>query len=180
MNKKSLADVILIEIEKEKINMDSSEILNALYFKNLKEENLEKQVRKIDKINREINKVLQDSFENGYAEGEKSGRNSERLNVRGKIVGNLFINTDMTDEDIYKVVGFGEENWKEHIKYLRKRFNEGVRIGKVKYLINEIIKKFGDIPDDIKLKFEGMDYDGLKDNLEKSISLAEFVSRVKE
>lgn len=56
-----------------------------------------KQVKKIDKLNREIIKILQDSFRNGFDEGENSGRGSERLNVTGKIVGKLFINTDMTD-----------------------------------------------------------------------------------
>jgi len=76
--------------------MDSSDIFNALYFKHLNDENLQKQVKKFDKLNKEIIKIMQDSFRNGFDEGDNSGRNSERLNVRGKIVGKLFINTDMT------------------------------------------------------------------------------------
>lgn len=162
------------------IFMDSSDILNALYLKHLKDENLQKQVEKIDKLNREIIEILQDSFRNGFDEGENSGRDSERINVRGKIVGKLFINTDMTDEEIYKIIGFGEENWKEHIKYLRKQYEEGLRIGKTKVLISEIIRKFGDISEDIKLEFEKMDYDALREHFEKSISLEELVSRIKK
>lgn len=159
--------------------MDSSEIFNAMYFKHLKDENLEKQVKKIDKVNQEIIKIIQDSFRNGFNEGENSGRTSERLNVRGKIVGNLLINTDMTDEEIYNIVGFGEENWKEHIKYLRKQYEEGLRIGKTKSIISEIINKFGDVPEGIKLEFEGMDYDVLREHFEKSKSLEELISRIK-
>lgn len=86
----------------------------------------------------------------------------------------------MTDEEIYKIIGFGEENWKEHIKYLRKQYEEGLRIGKTKVLISEIIRKFGDIPEDIKLEFEKMDYDVLRENFEKSTSLEELVSRIKK
>ncbi|OOM09417.1 hypothetical protein [Clostridium saccharobutylicum] len=159
--------------------MDSSDIFNAMYFKHLKDENLEKQIKKIDKLNQEIIKIIQNSFRNGFDEGENSGRASERVSIRGKIVGNLFINTDMTDKEIYDIVGFGEENWKENIKYLRKQYEEGVRIGKVKSLISEIINKFGDITDDIKLEFEGMDYEVLKEHFEKSTSLEELVSRIK-
>lgn len=159
--------------------MDNSEVFNALCFKHLKEENLKKQFKRVDKKNEEINKGLQDSFRNGFTEGEKNGRNSERLNVIGKIVGNLFVNTDMTDEEIYKVVGFGEESWKEHIKYLRKQFDEGIRIGKLRTLINEIINKFGDVPDDFKLIFEGMEYGVLKETFLKSVSLEELISLVK-
>ena len=160
--------------------MDSSDIFNALYLKHLNDENLEKQVKKIDKLNREIIKILQDSFRNGFDEGENSGRGSERLNVTGKIVGKLFINTDMTDEEIYEIIGFGEESWKEHIKYLRKQYEEGLRIGKIKVLISEIIRELGDVPEDIKLEFEKMDYDVLRETFEKSISLEELVSRIKK
>jgi hypothetical protein len=160
--------------------MDSSEIFNALYLKHLKDENLKKYVKKIDKLNREILKIIEDSFRNGFDKGENSGRSSERLNVRAKIVGKLFINTDMTDEEIYAIIGFGEESWKEHIKYLRKQYEEGVRIGKTKALISEIIEKFGDVPEDIKLEFEKMDYDVLRENFEKSTSLNELVSRNKK
>lgn len=117
--------------------MDNSEIFNAIYLKYLNKANLEKLTKNIDKINEDIINILQTSFRNGFNEGENSGRVSERLNVRGKIVGNLFINTDMTDEDIYNIVGFGEEKWMEHIKYLRKQYEEGVRIGKTEALIND-------------------------------------------
>lgn len=106
--------------------MDSSDIFNALYFKQLNDENLQKQVKKVDKLNREIIKIMQDSFKNGFDAGENNGRTSERLSVRGKVVGNLFINTTMTDDEIYEIVGFGEESWKEHIKYLRKQYEEGL------------------------------------------------------
>lgn len=158
--------------------MDSSDIFNALYFKHLDDENLEKQVKKFDKLNKEIIKISQDSFRNGFNEGENNGRDSERLNVRAKIIGKLFVNTDMTDEEIYEIIGFGEESWKEHIKYLRKQYEEGLRIGKIKVLIGEIIEKFGDVPEDIKLEFEKMDYDVLRETFEKSTSLNELVSRI--
>lgn len=160
--------------------MDSSDVFNALYLKHLKDENLQNQVGKIHKLNREIIEILQDSFRSGFHEGENNGRDSERLNVRAKIVGKLFINTYMTDEEIYKIIGFGEENWKEHIKYLRKQYEEGLIIGKTKVLISEIIRKFGDISEDIKLEFEKMDYDALIEHFEKSISLEELVSRIKK
>lgn len=158
--------------------MDSSDIFNSLYFKQLKDENLQKQVKKIDKLNLEIIKIMKDSFRSGFDAGENNGRDSERLNVRGKVVGKLLIHTDMTDEEIYNIVGFDEESWKEHIKYLRKQYEEGLRIGKTKVLISEIIEKFGDTSEDIKLKFEEMDYDFLRENFEKSTSLNELVIRI--
>lgn len=160
--------------------MDRSEIFNAIYFKQLKGEYLQKQVKKIDKVNQEIIKILEESFRNGFDEGENNGRTSERLSVRGKIVGKLLIHTDMTDEEIYEIIGFGEENWKEHIKYLRKQYEEGIRIGKIKVLISEIIEKFGDTSEDIKLEFEKMDYDALRENFEKSTTLNELVRRIKK
>ena len=86
--------------------MDSSDIFNALYFKQLNDENLQKQVKKIDNLNREIIKIIQDSFRSGFEAGENNSRTSERLNVRGNVVGNLLINTTMTDEDIYEIIGY--------------------------------------------------------------------------
>lgn len=160
--------------------MESSDMFNALHFKHLNDENLQKQVKKVDKLNREIIKIMQDSFKNGFDAGENNSRTSERLSVRGKVVGNLFINTTMTDDEIYEIVGFGEESWKEHIKYLRKQYEVGLRIGKTKVLISEIIEKFGDTSEDIKLEFEKVDYDFLRENFEKSISLEELVSRIKK
>lgn len=47
-------------------------------------------------------------------------------------------------------------------------------------MINDIINKFGAVPEDIKLKFEGMGYDILKENFEKSTSLEELVDRIKK
>lgn len=158
--------------------MDSSDVFNALYFKQLNDENLQKQVKKVNKVNQEIIKILQESFKSGFEAGENNGRTSERLSVRGKVVGNLLINTNMSDNEIYEIVGFGEESWKEHIKYLRKQYEEGLRIGKTKVLISEIIEKFGDVSEEIKLEFEKVDYDVLRENFEKSTSLNELVIRI--
>lgn len=158
--------------------MESSDIFNALYLKQLNDENLQKQVKKIDKVNQEIIKILQESFRSGFDAGENNGRDAERLNVRGKVVGNLLINTNMSDNEIYEIVGFGEESWKEHIKYLRKQYEEGLRIGKSKYLISEITNKFGDVSENIKLEFEKVDYDVLRENFEKSKNLNDLISRI--
>lgn len=158
--------------------MDSSDVSNAIYFKQLKNENLQKHVKKIEKLNNEIIKIMQDFFKNGFDVGENNGRTSERFSVRGKIVGKLLIHTDMTDEEIYNIVAFDEESWKGRIKYLRKQYEAGLRIGKTKILISEIIEKFGDTSEDIKLKFAEVDYDFLRENFEKSTSLNELVIRI--
>lgn len=163
--------------------MEGSEIFNALCYKRLNDENLENQLGKFTKfLNNDFKDIIESSFKAGYDEGENMARANERLMVKGKIVGNLFANTNMTDEEIYEIVGLDEEKWVEHIKYLRGQYekgkNEGKRKAKMKLLVYEIIERYGDLPEKIKKALENMEYGILKEKFDTDESLEELLKKV--
>ncbi|MCB2299895.1 hypothetical protein [Clostridium tagluense] len=159
--------------------MDGSEILNAFYYKKLNDENLENQLQKCNEfINNELKDIIENSFKTGFDEGEKTARADENLMVRGKIVGKLFVNTELNDEEIYVIVGLDEEKWREHIKYFRGQFEDGKRSSMMKFLIGEITDKFGALPEKTKKDFEGMDYSILNKKFATAESLEELIEKL--
>ena len=109
--------------------MDSTDIMSAFFYKKLKNENLDRHWDKLSQINRDIMDMVEDSFKSGFEEGEKTSRSDESIFVRGKIIGKLFKNTDMTDDEIYEIVGLGEEKWRDYIKYFREQYDKGKEEG---------------------------------------------------
>jgi hypothetical protein len=105
--------------------MDSTDIIGAFFYKKLNNENLDKHGDKLSKINQDFRDMIEDSFKSGFEEGEKSGRSDESIFVRGKIIGKLFRNTDLTDDEIYEIVGLGEEKWRDYIMYFREQYDKG-------------------------------------------------------
>lgn len=103
--------------------MDFLDIFNALNYKNLNNENLQLQMEKLlELVNINFKEIIESSFKKGYEEGEKCGRSNENLIIRGKITGNLFSNSDLTNEEIFNIVGFGEEKWEKDIPYFREQY----------------------------------------------------------
>jgi DNA-binding transcriptional MerR regulator len=109
--------------------MNSSDGFNDNYYRKLYEENLEKEMKNVNEINHNIERLIKSSFKSGFNEGNKISISNEIYNIIETIVRNLLMNTDMTDNEIYGIVGFGEEKWIEHIKYLREEYEyeEGVK-----------------------------------------------------
>ncbi|WPC42828.1 hypothetical protein [Clostridium sp. JS66] len=160
--------------------MEAGDIFNALYYKELNDVNLETQLQKFNElINKDFRDIVESSFKAGFQEGEKMARANERLMLKGKIVGNLFVNTDMTDDEIYKIVGLGEEKWIEYIKYLRGQYekgkNEGKRKAEMKLLIYSITERYGDLSEKIKKALENMKYESLKEKFDTAESSEEFI-----
>jgi vacuolar-type H+-ATPase subunit H len=167
--------------------MDFSDMFNVLYYREVKEENSQKQIEKvIDLVNVNFKEIIESSFRRGFEEGEKYGRNDENVTVRGKIIGKLLSNTTMTDEEIFKIIGLGEEKWKKHITYLRNKYEEGVREGKLKGLLENanilITKKFGELPKEVEDMLKTLDYSRLKNIIEHindSETLEELIGKLK-
>ncbi|WP_205694156.1 hypothetical protein [Clostridium sp. JN-9] len=122
-----------MEIRKEDYIMDFSNMFDDLYYRKIKEENIQEQMKKVIKlVNINFKDIIESSFKRGFEEGERYGRNDENLTVRGKITGKLFSNTTMIDEEIFEIIGLGQEKWKEYIPYLRNKYEEGVKEGKLR------------------------------------------------
>ena len=106
--------------------MNESDISNIFYYKRLNNKNLENQLKKFAiLLNNDFKEIIESSFKAGFDEGEKMASDNESLTIRGKIIGKLFSTTNLTDEDIYEIVGFGEDKWREYIKYFRGKYEEG-------------------------------------------------------
>lgn len=109
--------------------MDDLDMFTALQLRNLREENLIKHKDNILKIQADIKDGLDDSFRHGFLEGYHIGKTDERFDVKGRIITNLIKDTRMTDEEIFEVVGLGEDKWIDYIKDLRGKYEEGKRVG---------------------------------------------------
>ncbi|MCB2290867.1 hypothetical protein LGK97_14060 [Clostridium sp. CS001] len=108
--------------------MDENSIYDVWNYNNQNSNNLQNQMSKVmEMVNDNFTDIITSSFKNGFEEGEKYGRNDENLSLKAKICSKLFSNTDFTDEDIFKIVGFGEEKWKVYILDFREKFEEGKR-----------------------------------------------------
>lgn len=122
-----------MEIRKEDYIMDFSNMFDDLYYRKIKEENIQQQMEKVIKlVNINFKDIIESSFKRGFEEGERYGRNDENLTARGKITGKLFSNTTMINEEIFEIIGLGQEKWKEYIPYLRNKYEEGVKEGKLR------------------------------------------------
>lgn len=128
--------------------MDNLYFYDTPYFRKLSQQILEKLTEDLNKSSKYINEIAKSSYRTGFIEGEKLGRDDETPNIRERIVRNIFINTDMSDEEIYEIVGFDEVKWIEHIKYLRKEYEEGVGISKStrSYRTGDVAKMLGETP----------------------------------
>lgn len=143
--------------------MDFLDMLNSLYYKRLNEENLEIQMKKITElININLKEIIDSSFKKGFEEGEKYARNDENLNIRARITSKLFSNTTMTDEEIFQVVGFDEEKWKENIAYFRKQYEDGKKSSMLMCIYIDIKEKFGELSEEIKYSIKKLDCNDLK------------------
>jgi len=80
-------------------------------------------------VNDDFKDMITTSYEKGYLEGEKFGREDECLALRAKVISQLFTHSNFTDEDIFIIVGFQEENWRSYISDLRKKFEQGQEEG---------------------------------------------------
>ncbi len=110
--------------------MDTDSIFDVWNYNRAKDENLQNEMKKLMQlVDGDFKGIITNSFKNGFDEGEKYGRHDSNLVMRAKVVSKLLINTNFTDDDIFKIVGFEEEKWKIYVSDFRKKFEEGKREG---------------------------------------------------
>lgn len=110
--------------------MDENSIYDVWNYNNENSNNLQNQLGKVmEMVNDNFTDIITSSFKNGFEKGEKHGRNDENLTLKAKICSKLFSNTDFTDDDIFKIIGFGEEKWKAYISDFREKYEEGKKVG---------------------------------------------------
>ncbi|MBZ9621436.1 hypothetical protein G9F71_000830 [Clostridium sp. FP2] len=110
--------------------MDENSIYDVWNYNKENSDNLQKQISKVMEIvNDNFTDIITSSFKKGFDEGEKYGRGDENLTLKAKICSKFFSNTNLTNEEIYSVLGFGEEKWKGYISEFRSNFEEGKREG---------------------------------------------------
>ena len=107
-------------------NMDENSIYDVWNYNKENSDNLQNQISKVMEIvNDNFTDIITSSFKKGYKEGEMYGRSDESQIVKAKICSKLFSNTNLTNEEIYNILGFGEEKWKGYISEFRRKYEEG-------------------------------------------------------
>ncbi|MBZ9689363.1 hypothetical protein G9F72_023995 [Clostridium estertheticum] len=108
--------------------MDDNSVYDVWNYNKENSYNLQKQISKVMEIvNDNFTDIITSSFKKGYEKGEMYGRSDESLIVKARICSKLFSNTNLTNDEIYSIVGFAEEKWKGYISEFRKKFEEGKR-----------------------------------------------------
>lgn len=108
--------------------MDKNSTFDVFTYNNANSENLKNEMKKIMKLfDSEFVDIITGSFKNGFEEGEKFGIQNTSLTLKAKICSNFFSTTNLTNMEIYKIIGFGEEKWIGYISEFRNKFEEGER-----------------------------------------------------
>ena len=108
--------------------MDEKSIFDVFTYNNANSNNLQNQMKKIMKlVDNDFVDIITGSFKNGFEEGEKFGIQNSTLTLKAKICGKLFSCTNLTNMEIYKIIGFGKEKWIDYILEFRNKFEEGER-----------------------------------------------------
>lgn len=89
----------------------------------------------MEMVNNNFTDIITRSFKKGYEQGEIYGQ--EDITLKAKICSKCFSKTNLTNEEIYNIIGFGEEKWKGYILEFRSKFEEGLKEGKLEIKIDD-------------------------------------------
>mgnify|MGYP001585364867 CR=1 FL=1 len=118
--------------------MNESSIYDVWTYNKENSDNLQNQISKImEMVNNNFTDIITSSFKKGYEQGEIYGRENENITLKTKICSKFFSKTNLSNEEIYNILGFGEEKWKGYILEFRSKFEEGLKAGKLELKIDD-------------------------------------------
>ncbi|NNU78144.1 hypothetical protein [Clostridium estertheticum] len=118
--------------------MDENSIYDVWNYNKENSENLQNQISKVMEIvNNNFTEIITSSFKEGYKFGESYARKDENITLKAKICSKFFSKSKLTNEEIYNIIGFGEEKWKSYISEFRSKFEEGLKAGKLEIKIDD-------------------------------------------